>query len=344
MNEIILLTDYKNRFGSKWDAIPYRSGFDKKKLKEYFGQNGFETEFYCFSDLPSFSKLENSIVLYTSSEDIGYSYKSYIEDIILNLERRGIKVIPRYDFLRANNNKVYMELLRKRYGKLWNDHLNSFVFGTYEEMERNIDKVNFPVVIKKAEGAMSRGVFLAKSKEELIKKVKNITRVKYLIEELKDRLRPFKHKGYLKDSVHRTKYILQQYIPNLKSDYKILIFGEYYYIFERPVRKNDFRASGSGNKNYIYGSNVSYPEGIFDFAKTIFIQANVPNLSIDIAYNDLKFYLLEFQALYFGTVGHVKADGYYVYKERKWNFVKNKLDIEKVYSDSIHTFLQNKYI
>ena len=36
MNKIYILTDYKNIFGSKHNATPYRSGMNKKLLKKYF--------------------------------------------------------------------------------------------------------------------------------------------------------------------------------------------------------------------------------------------------------------------------------------------------------------------
>ena len=36
MKEIILLTDYKGYFGSKWQSNPYRSGYDQQLLTRYF--------------------------------------------------------------------------------------------------------------------------------------------------------------------------------------------------------------------------------------------------------------------------------------------------------------------
>lgn len=50
----------------------------------------------------------NTSILNTSSEDNGYHYKDYIEDIILGLYLQGAILLPEYKYLRANNNKVYM--------------------------------------------------------------------------------------------------------------------------------------------------------------------------------------------------------------------------------------------
>lgn len=340
MKKIIILTDYKGNFGSKWDAVPYNSGFDKELLVKYFVEKNYQVEYAELSKANEINNIKGIPVLYTSSEDIGYRYKDFIEDIIYFLELKGANIIPSYKFLRANNNKVFMELLRKKLGDQWGDKLKLWVFGTLEEMEKIINEFNFPIVVKTAAGAMSRGVSLASNKKEFLKKAKIIGRTVNFKQDLKDYLRAYLHKGYIKESLYRNKFIVQQFIPSLKSDYKVLIFGERYYIFERPVSKNDFRASGSGNANYIYGSNVSCPNGIFDYAKHVFEQANVPHLSIDIAFDGKQFYLLEFQAVYFGTVGHVKSDGFYVNNEGIWEFQNQIIDIEKVYAESIDTFLK----
>ena len=51
MKKIYALTDYKNHFGSKWKANPYRSGYDKELLKKYFHKYGFDLEFFQLSNV-----------------------------------------------------------------------------------------------------------------------------------------------------------------------------------------------------------------------------------------------------------------------------------------------------
>lgn len=334
---IIILTDYKNNFGSKWDGIPYRSGVDKVLLKNYFVKLGYAITYIRFSDFNHKNHSRDSFIIYTSSEDINYHYKDYIEDIVLNAQESGYEVIPEYKFLRANNNKVFMELLKEVIFNKEVNNLMSKVYGTFEDIQFN--EITYPVVVKSAAGAMSTGVFLAKNNKELASVVKKISRVSSYINDIKDVLRPYKHKGYIPESLYRKKFIIQEFIPNLKSDYKVLVFGDKYYVFERPVRKNDFRASGSGNKNYIYGSKVKLPKSLLTFAKNTFDQAKVPQLSIDIAFDGKIFYVIEFQALHFGTVGHVKSDGYYKINNSKWLFKKEKLDFEQIFAESIVFYL-----
>lgn len=69
----------------------------------------------------------------------------------------------------------------------------------------------------------------------------------------------------------------------------------------------------------------------------------VPDLSLDIAYINNKFYLLEFQAIYFGTVGHWKSNCYFKKSEKEWIKVDEKLNLEKVYVDSIVSFIRKNY-
>ena len=165
MKQIYLLTDYNNSFGSKAGDIPYRSGMDQSLLKKLFNEHGYEAIFIALSDSQKINDIKNIPVLYTSSEDPGYNYKSYIEDVVLFLSNKGAHVIPRFEFLRANNNKSFMELIRNTFDKEGINTLKSWSFGTVEELMAHMDDFVFPIVIKSAEGAMSHGVSLAKNKK-----------------------------------------------------------------------------------------------------------------------------------------------------------------------------------
>lgn len=337
MKKIYLLTDYKGYYGSKYTAKPYRSGMDKKLLEKYFTDCGFQVKYIAFSDI-DFRKIDfkDQYVLYTSSEDIGYHYKDYIEDMVLGLSLQGARIIPEYKYLRANNNKVFMEILRDLLDGKDGRYIKTHHFGTIEELKEKIDKFQYPVVIKSATGAMSRGVFLADNGNQLIKIAEKISRTKYLFKELWDLGRSIKHKGYKKESKYRKKFIVQNFIPGLNNDWKILIYGDKYYILYRGVRKNDFRASGSG-KFYFY---TDLPNGILDYAENIFRKFNVPNLSIDVGYNSGKFYLIEFQMIYFGTTTIEKAPFYYTKEDSKWIRHNNKSELEKAYVDSIVKYIE----
>ncbi len=339
MNKIIVLTDYKKKFGSKHFDTPYRSGMDKEKLSYYFKQDGYEVEFQYFNEVNlQNSEYQNTPILYTSSEDIGYRYKSYIEDVVFALELKGAKTIPAYKHLRANNNKVFMELMREVFDIT--SYLKSNVFGSLADLKMRIETLTFPCVFKEAEGASGRGVALVKNKEELYSKVKSFSKKRNYIEDLKDYGRAIKHEGYIRESIYRDKFIVQDFITNLKNDWKIYLFGEKLYVMKRPIMKGrGIKASGGGYDNYLYDLDADVPEGMLDLAFDILKKLDVPHASLDFAYDGTQFYVLEFQSLYFGTAGIPYSKGYFTKKNDAWTFIEEQLEIEKVYVDSIINFL-----
>lgn len=341
MKKLFALTDYKNSFGSKWKAKPYRSGYDKKLLKKYFYKYGYEVKFIKMQDVKFDRNIwEGENVIYTSSEEIGLNYKDFIEDIIYGLELCGANVIPRYSMLRANNNKVFMEILRYR---ILGEELSgnkSMIFGTYEELKIaiNNNKLSCPCVIKKSTGAMSRGVFLANNFKELKTIAKKTSRTRNIIYEFKDFIRKHKHKSYKKESKYQNKFIVQKFIPNLENDWKIVIYGDHYYILKRYVRENDFRASGS-HVNYKAGSESEFPFQMLDTIEKIYKKLDIPHLSLDFAFDGKRGYVHEIQAIHFGTSTQYISNDFYIKKNNKWTVLKKEFDQEEEYVWGIVKYL-----
>lgn len=336
MRTIYAICDYKGRFGTKFTAKPYRSGMDKQLLKHYFSVNGFNVEFIKTYDILSKPfDLNKDLFIYTSSEDKNGFYKSFLNDLILAIESSGAVVIPRYIFLHAHENKVFFEILRNLSNNKQLTTLKSICFGTYEELCEIEENIDFPLVLKNAMGSKSRGVYLVKDRYDLKKISKQISKTKSLFYDLKDLLRKQKHIGYTKESTHRNKFLIQNFIPNLSNDWKILAFGEKFYCLKRRNRKNDFRASGGGLLSY----EENIPEGILDFAKQIKDYYNVPHISLDIAFDGLKFYLLEAQFVYFGTYTLEFSSFYFIYRNRQWEIVKQKSILEEEYVNGIVKYI-----
>ncbi|WP_108868954.1 ATP-grasp domain-containing protein [Aquimarina aquimarini] len=340
MEKIVALTDYKGNFGSKHMDTPYRSGMDKSKLVYYFLEHNYEVIFSEFSEINWKSKdLSESTIIYTSSEDPNYFYKNYIEDIIYALELSKARVIPSYKYLKANNNKVFMELLRNIILPNQFCNLKTFKLGTIDELEPCLKEIEYPVVLKGAMGASGTTVRLAKNEKDLIKKTKKIARTFYLKNYLWELGRTYKHKGYIKDSIYRKKFIIQQFVPNLKKDWKILVFGKRYFVLTRYNRENDFRASGS-KTNYKPGTQSELTHQILDFAEEIFQHLDIPHVSLDIAFDGEKYYLIEMQGIYFGTSIVNMSDAYFVKTENGWSAKEIAIDLEKIYADSICQYIK----
>lgn len=339
MKTITLLTDYLGHFESKFTAIPYRSGMDISLLKKYFGERDFHINIQGFADI-DFRKnsYKNEVFLYTSSEDSGSFYKSYIEDIILGLTLSGAYILPDFKYLRANNNKVFMEILRDLAVKSIFKNISSYHFGVIEELLDRMNKFENISVVKSSAGAMSSGVLLSHNKGDLIKKGKKISKTINLLRELKELVRKVKHKNYIRESRHRKKFVVQNLIPDLTNDWKILIYGRKYFVLNRQNRENDFRASGSGRLSF----KKEIPDGILDFAKSVYEELDVPNLSIDVGFANNQFYLFEFQALYFGTYTVVYSPFYFRQINNLWKIIEEKSILEKVYAESICDYLAKK--
>lgn len=340
MKEIFILVDYKEFFGLKHFANPYRSGMEKGLLSKYFENHGYKAIYIPYNRINNnLSDLQNKNVIYNSSEDIGYYYKSYIEDVIYSLEINKVNVIPPYKFLRAHNNKTFMELLSQSLNNETN--LKSYVLGSLRDYLKIKDQISFPCVYKTSGGASGVGVFLARSHSELVKIIKRKGLVLKIKEIIKDNLRPFLHKGYVTEDLYRKKFIIQEFIPNLKNDWKVYVLGDKIYIFNRPIQKGrGIKASGGGYDNYFYGRAANAPDGIYEFAYNFFLKMNIPHVSVDIAFNGEKFFIIEYQAIHFGTAGIPYSDGYYRKHEGQWGFVESKLDTEQVYAESIIWYLE----
>lgn len=339
MEKVFILTDYLGRFESKYDDLPYRGGMNLSLITDNFSKNGFGVETLSFPEIKTqYKKLKGKPVIYTSSEDQGLNYKSFIEDIILFLELSGARVIPSHALLRCNNNKVMMELMREYLLEDYNS-LYCSVFGAVEEFIQYNESA--PLVIKESFGAQSRGVYLGENKYSMKKYANIVSNTFDLKDAFKNFVRFYKYQGYRKESQHRKKFIVQQFIPNLKHDFKVLIFGQRAYILKRGIKKNDFRASGS-RWNYHIAKSAEPPDGIFDFCFNIKNSLNVPNVSLDIAFDGEKFYLIEFQCLYFGSFTQAKSDCYYVKSGDNYTPVYEKLTLEQVYVEAICVFLQTE--
>lgn len=337
MQMIAALCDYQNRFGSKYYDKPYRSGMNKDLLKSCFAAHGYELVYHRLAEVAIRNCDLDCPVVYTSQEDYGYRYKSFIEDVVFGLEQSGTLLIPGYKYLRANNNKVYMEILRRQLLPQ-QYQVNGTVFGCFEELETILSSIKYPVVVKTAAGAGSHGVFKAESTDELIRIAKKISRTKFMKFELLDIARSMRHKGYRRESLNRGKFIVQEFFPGLTNDWKVLVYGDKYYTLRRDNRPGDFRASGSGR--FSFDRNVD--PILLEAAKEIKDTFNVPMISLDLALSGDRVILIEFQFVYFGTSTLEDSHFYFLYGKEGWSQVFEKSVLEFEYARSVVNYLEGK--
>jgi len=337
MKYIFALCDYKGYFGSKYYPVIYRSGMDKNKLSSFFYEYGYNIQYINMSVAPLEIEVDSNPFIYSSQEDSKYLYKNFIEDIIYGLEIKGAITIPSYKFLRATNNKVFMEILRNQL--LPNKYnIKSLLFGTVDELMASLDNIFYPCIVKTAGGAVSKGVFKANSKRELLSIVRRISRSKDKKYELIDRVRAIRHPGYKRDSLYRSKFIVQDYYSGIFNDWKVLVFYDKIYVLRRNNRPNDFRASGSG----LFSFDEKVDERLLESAEEIRKCLNIPMVSLDLSFQDDKVVLFEFQGVHFGVSTLEKSHYYYTKINGVWEQIYTKSVLEEIYAETIVKYLEER--
>ena len=250
-------------------------------------------------------------------------YNAMIEDVVLYLNDKNV-LLPSFDFLRAYENKGYQELLLCKLGI---ETLKSFYFAHVSEISQY--EIPFPVVYKPVSGAGSTGVCKVQSKDEIV-----------ALAAIKDKWYwKFSKEGEFKESYKykidrlTKRFVLQEFLPGLDYDYKILVFGDRYYGVRRSVRPGDFRASGSG-----VFQQIELDKNLLDYAKSVFEKLDVPYASLDVCEYDNTFYLIEFQCLHIGPLVHLTSKGFYHYDEG-WSFQQEPPDLENAYCRSITRYI-----
>ena len=335
--KIYLLLDYDERFFSEWD----KKEFSLNKFIKHLEKKGFEVIQLKFSEVNFRSvNFKNALVLYSSSE-VKY-YKEYIEDILLGIYQQGGILIPDFYLFRAHHDKSFQEIYKDllRFGNLTGNS-----FGTLKEFKEGTKKIKFPAVFKIPDGAGSQGVFLVKNYKQALKRAKKLSNS---FDCFTKRLY-FQSRAIIaaklgirnKERIYRNnarKFVVQEYVPNLNDDWKILIYGSHYYVLNRQVRSKDFRASGSGKFSYI-----DPPDGLLDFCREIFEKLKTPYLSLDVGIRDNQHYLLEFQAVYFGIYTILHADFYYEKKNKIWQKKAKYLSTEEEMVNCTVDFIKNHF-
>ena len=339
---IVILTLHNNNFWSKLKPKQHGSSMSISKIKEQFKNHGFKTKIFTTSDfVNNIKRISPSFLIYSGYEVSNSSYNSFIVDVITYSISLGFVPIPNIEQFKCYNNKVFMEMTKDKFPEIGNTLFETMYFGSLKELTNSIDSIhNYPKVVKGYFGAGSKSVFLAKDKKSLIKVCKKISNTSDTKLFIKDLLRVFKYKSYIRNSMHTNKFIIQNYIPKLKYDYKVLVYYDKFYVLKRNTRKNDFRASGSGLIEYNIYNKID--KSLLDYAKVCFNCLNVPFVSLDIVALEAEtYFLVEFQSINFGPATQQNSDGYFMYINGNWIYKKEIIDLEIVYAESVLKFIQN---
>lgn len=317
---LVTLNDIFNSAGQSWKKL---------EVEKIVNKLDFSVKVISFDELDGINLSSNDLVIYTSSENP--EIRQFIKNKIYYIKDKCV-LIPSYDLLMAHEDKGFQEVMKKE--KKFGNLKGCYIF--------DIDKHRFkyPKVLKTAQGAGSSGVFLIKNNADL-KSIKDKFfepdfKRKVIQLQRKFKLNPEEYQIYSYKYKKFNLFVEQEFISNLACDYKVLVFGDRYYVLKRNVRKNDFRASGSGNFEF-----VDPPIEVLNFAKEMSDILKNPYLSLDIAQSDKGCHLIEFQATNFGPYTLLNAPVRYLQVENTWRTEENCKDLENNYAYALNFFLKD---
>jgi glutathione synthase/RimK-type ligase-like ATP-grasp enzyme len=351
MKRLIILTDESQQFLISKANFRYFTSMDITKIKEYFIKKDYEVVIQKFSELDLSKEYRDVYIIYQTSEAPGAFYKRYIEDLIYFLEKKGAVALPGYSLLKAHHNKVFMELMRAGFIDPDLKSIKSICFGSWTDA-RNYNS-GFPVVIKQASNSGGAGVFLARNKKEYDRKVKKAGGVliannlpalftdyiKRSVKKIILKIYPEKSKEIVKYDVRpvSTSLIVQNFIPGLSGDYKVLFFGGKYFMMYRKNRENDFRASGSGQ---FFPVPDQDHEGILNFARKLTAEIDFPVIGMDIGYDGSNYHMIEFQVVHIGTSALHRSKYWHECQNGKWIRYDGLSNLEDEFSRAVCSFIE----
>ena len=192
------------------------------------------------------------------------------KQILFALEHSGFKVFPNFNTAWHFDDKIAQKYL---FEAIEAPAVPSYVFYVEAKALEWLETADFPLVWKLRGGAGSSNVRLIRTKSEAIKTVKKSfgrghrnfdayanlkDRVKRqasvkakFMEFLKGTRRLFLQPYYEKVMGREIGYVyFQKFLKDNDSDTRIIVIGDKAFALKRYTRKNDFRASGSGNFAY----------------------------------------------------------------------------------------------
>lgn len=228
----------------------------------------------------------------------------FAKQLLFSLEQAGKVVFPNtlstWHFDDKLGQKYLLEALNLPL-------INSFAFYSKEEALEWASRYQFPAVFKLRGGAGSANVRLAKNRQEAVSLIKKafgkgfrqydptvlikdaVLHLKNGEGNIRDIIKALAHYFYpyqIEKAKSREKgYVyFQEFIPDCKFDIRVQIVGDKCYAMARSVRKNDFRASGSGVID-LDGSKI--PVSVIKLSFEIAEALKVQSLAIDfVPFND----------------------------------------------------------
>ncbi|WP_143414825.1 hypothetical protein [Geobacillus sp. E263] len=333
--KLIILTNSKNSIPQK---LHETESLNIEILKTSLLQLNWNVSVMTFdnfiNNFNNINYINGTYFIYASSQY--ESYQSYIEDILLYIQNNGGILIPNFNIFRSHENKFFQELVKRN---LTVNTPKSYLVGTIEEGIEILKNIDYPIIAKEPSGFGSKGVYQINNEQQGInflnrKMISGVNLFSYY--GLRNLYVRFKYKGKYPKKIG--KLIFQEKIEQVDHDWKVLVFENKCFCLKRSVRKNDFRASGSG----IFDFSIEPPKQVLDFAYKVKNELNTPWVSLDIIIKDDVCYLIEYQGVHFGLSTAINNSWYYELniKGNKWEKKKIEKEVEYYFSEALVRFIE----
>jgi glutathione synthase/RimK-type ligase-like ATP-grasp enzyme len=313
---LLLLTDYRGLIPQRimaWDGLDLeiiRAGVEGAGIAvQVAGAHEI--------DLRAICGMGRVGVLYASSQEP--RYKQYLQGIAAELSEGGCVLYPRLAHLLAHEDKAYQA---QRVARVGLEAPRTWVFGDREHAFAFLASARYPLVGKAPSGFGSSGVRLLRSEREARCFVQDL-----MVHRSLAKGRPLWKRAWqrlCKPSFSLGLVILQELVPGLAGDWKVLVWGDAICGVFRDNRAKDFRASGSGRLRFL-----EIPTQVLDFAHRAVVALELPWASLDIGFDGVRCHLLEYQGLHFGLTTSERATFHYVRDQTGWRRLDGKLPLEE---------------
>jgi len=284
-------------------AIHHRKGSFSDRWFAYCTQQGIDCKLVNCYETDIMDQLKDCDVLMWHHSQIEYKDVLFAKQLLSAVAQSGKKTFPDYKTGWHFDDKVGQKYL---FESIEAPLVPSYVFYTREEVLKWIDNTIFPKVFKLRGGAGSENVKLVNSSVQAKKLVKKAFGTGFT---------PFDRLGYLKERIRQYKegksplmgvikglgrlfiptefarmhgrekgYIyFQDFIPNNQFDIRVVVIFGKAFAAKRMVRKNDFRASGSGNILY---EKEHLPIDSVKLAFQLSVKLQTQCVAFDFVYNE----------------------------------------------------------
>src|SRR5690625_5203938 len=308
-------------------AIHYTGSFSNRWVV-YCQENNIEYKTVnCYAD-DIIAQLQDCDALLWHHNHLNPKDLVIAKQILFALEHSGFIVFPDFRTGWHFDDKVAQKYLLEAINA---PMVKSYAFYEKQTALAWVNKTSFPKVFKLRGGAGSSNVKLIKNKSQATKIINRAfgrgfsnydawgslkerwrqfkTGKTSIKEPIKGLVRFFKPPEFAKVLGKEYNYVyFQEFIPNNDSDIRIIVIYNKAFGLKRYVRKNDFRASGSGNFTY---ARDEFDERCITISFNISSKLNLQCASYDFVFDEKNIPLLVEVSYGFSVAGYDSCPGYW---------------------------------